>query len=267
MKNKNFNIKEEDLDLGFSNPKINGENSIFIGSILLEGENLIKLNTKTPRELFIFGTTVKTGEISMKFGELKALEFAVVEKNTSENTTVIHHLAQYRNDDSILYKREADKTQYESVDMLKKKDIQYLNVPPKWKISNMNMPKYNNELFLFAKQFYIPENETTKRYIGWDETLYFFVHVTDEDELLVQMYPQDTSAQTAEDHYNLEILIGDYLQHHKNLKIVRKLLVEGDRYFFEFVLNNKRATRETLALMLELAKTKAMKTMISKRLK
>lgn len=261
----NLNIKEEPLDLGFPNPEIKGTPTLFIGKITLGQEELTQLESKIPRELYLFGAVVKTGEVHLKYGELKRLELILVEKNLETKESIRYHLAQ---NNSIMYKSASDKTDnYECVDMLKKKDILYLHRAPKWKASEASIPKYKERLFHFSTQFYIPENKTNKAHLGWDETLYVFLCATENDKLLVEVFVQDTSGQTAEDHYKLEEMMAEYDASYNNPDKVHQLLKKGDKYFHEYVLEHKRTKRQTLESLLSFTKTKKMVTEITKRLK
>ncbi|RQO66424.1 hypothetical protein DBR43_29870 [Pedobacter sp. KBW06] len=261
----NLNIKEDEaLDLGFANPEIKGTPTLFVGKIILGQEELEKLESKIPRELYLFAAVVKTGEVHFKFGELKRLELILVEKNLETGESIQYHLTQHN---SIMYKNVSDHTDnYECVDMLKKKDILYLHRAPKWKASEASIPKYKEKLFYFSTQFYIPENKTNKTHLGWDETLYVFLYATETDQLLVEIFIQDTSGQTAEDHYKLEEMMAAYDACYNNPDKVHQLLKKGDKYFHDYVLEHKRTSRNTLESLLTFAKTKKMETEVSKRL-
>jgi hypothetical protein len=261
----NLNIKEEPLDLGFPNPEIKGIPTLFIGKIILGQEELEKLESKIPRELYFFGAVVKTGEVHFKYGELKRLELMLVEKNLETKESIHYHLTQHN---TIMYKITSDKTDdYECVDMLKKKDILYLHRAPKWKASEASIPKYKEKLFYFSTQFYIPENNTNREHLGWGETLYVFLYATETDKLLVEVFIQDTSGQTAEDHYQLEDMMAEFDASYNNPDKVHQLLKKGDKYFHEYVMEHKRTNRQTLESLLTFAKTKKMATEITKRLK
>ena len=260
-----MNIKEQNIEMEIPNPEIKGQPSVYIGKISLGSAELHALNSSTPRELYIFGATVKTGEIHSQFGELKRLELMIAEKKMATNEIIYHHLAQFNY--SIMYKRKFDKTTSESVDMLKKKDILYLNKPPRWKASEASIPKYKNKLFYFCTQIYLPENKTTKQYLIWGATLFIFLFVTERDELLVQVFEQDTSQQTAEDHYKLEALMGEFEENYKNIDIVKEIIKKGDKYLHDYILNHKRTDKQILELLLEYGKSKTFKNEVSKRIR
>ena len=170
----NLNSKEENIDLVCPNPEIKETPTVFIGKIDLTGETAKILSTPIQRKLYIFGASVKTGEVSLKYGELKSVEFIVLEKNLENGEVIRHHLAQHR---TVMYKREEDKTSGESVDMLKKTDIRYLHHLPKWKASEASIPIYNGELFYFASQFFMPDNSTNRQYLTFDTTAFIFVTI------------------------------------------------------------------------------------------
>lgn len=260
-----MNIHEKEITLAIDFPEINGSPMIFIEKIILDETKLKLLNSSTPRELYIFGALVKTGEVHADFGELKQLEFIVIEKNTQTNAITQHHLAQFN--DSIFYKREHDQTSYEAVDMLKKKDILYLNRLPKWKASEASIPTYTDTLFHFCSQTYIPENKTTKQYLGWDETFYTFLHITEQDELLIQIYTQETSAQTAEDHYKLEEQMLAFDKNYKKIEVVESLIKKSDKFLHDYILNHKKTDKQILELLLKHGTSKAFKSEVSKKLK
>ena len=260
-----MNIKEEKIEIEITNPEINGQPSVYIGKISLSDKELNSLNSSTYRELYIFGASVKTGEVHPKFGELKRIEFMVAEKKMEPNEIIYHHLAQF--DYSIMYKREFDKTTRECVDMLKKQDILYINKPPRWKASEASIPKYEDKLFYFCMQIYLPENETTKQYLTWNTTLFVFLFVTEQDEMLVQIFTQDTSQQTAEDHYKLEALMGEFEKNYRNVEVVEKIIKKGDKYLHDYILNHKRTDKQILELLLEYGKSKTFKNDVSKRIK
>ncbi|MDR2905756.1 MAG: hypothetical protein LBU73_07375 [Helicobacteraceae bacterium] len=260
-----MNIKEQKVEIDISNPEIGGNPSVYIGKISI-GENELKtLNSSIHRELYIFGASVKTGETHPKFGELKRLELMVVEKKLETNEIIYHHLAQYNH--SVMYKREFDKTTYECVDMLKKKDILYLNKPPLWKASEASIPKCGEKLFRFCTQIYLPENNTTKQYLTCGATLFIFLFVKEQDELLVQVFAQDTSEQTAEDHYKLEALMGDFEKNYADIDKVEKIIKKGDKNLHDYILNHKRTNKQILELLFEYGSSKAFKNEVNKRIK
>jgi hypothetical protein len=260
----NLNIKAIPLDLGFDNPQIKNSPTVFIGKITLGKDELHKLESKIPRELYLFGAVVKTGEIHFHYGEVKRLELVAIEINLETNETTQHFLAQ---NDSVMFKRKQDPTDFECADMIKKKDILFLHRAPRWKVSEASIPKYDNKLFYFSTQFYIPENEVNKKYLGWGETIFVFLFVTEQDELLIQIYEEDTSEQSAEEHYKLEEMMMEFDACYNIPEKVHRLIEKGDKYFHEYVLEHKRINRKTLESLLIFAKTKKMKDEITKRLK
>ena len=258
----NLNIKAVPLDLGFPNPEIKNTPTVFIGKITIGKEDLEKLESKIPRELYLFGTYINAG--MTQYGDSRRHEFIVTEKNLETGENVQHFLAQ---NNSVMYKTENDQTLDECVDMLKKKDILYLHRAPKWKVQEANIPTYQDKLFYFSTQFYLPENSVNKEHLGWGLTVFVFLFVTAQEELLVQILTQYTSDQTAEDHYKLEEMMAEFDAGYNKPEIVNQLIKKGDKYFHEYVLAHKRSNRHTLESLLTFAKTKKMKDEIVKRLR
>jgi hypothetical protein len=259
-----MNINEKEIELNIEFPKIKENSTIFIDKIIIDQPKLELLKSSTPRELYIFGAIVKTGEVCLKFGELKRLELIVIEKKLSSDELIYHHLTQHK---SVMYKREFDKTSDECVDMLNKKDILYTDRQPRWKASEASIPKYDDKLFYFCNQIYISKNKTTKEFLTWGFTLFTFLFITEEDELLIQIFEQDTSLQTAEDHYKLEEQMCEFDKNYRNLEIVEKLIKKGDKFLHEYILNHKKADKNILELLVEHGKSKAFKTAVMKKLK
>lgn len=259
-----MDIHEKKILLDIDFPEIKGSPTVFIDKIILDKSELEVLNSSTFRELYIFGAIVKTGEVHLEFGELKRLEFVVIEKKIETNEFVQHHLAQYN---SVMYKCDRDRTSGESVDMLKADDILYLKRLPKWKASEASIPKYKDKLFYFCSQIYLPKNKTTKQYLTWGTTIFVFLCVTEVDELLMQIFEQDTSAQTAEDHYRLEEQMFEFDENYSKIENVKKIIQEGDKLLHSYILNHKRTNKEILELLLEHGKSKAFKNGVLKKLK
>lgn len=267
MNREKKNILEEKIDINIEYPKIKNTPTVFINKIIIDESKAELLKSSILRELYIFGAVVKTGEISLKYGEIKQLEFVVVEKKLETDELIYHHLAQHR---SVMYKRDFDDTEEECVDMLTldKVAMPYLKRKPKWKISEASIPTYNGNLFYFDSQIYIPENSTTTKCLGtWEETFYIFLYVTEEDELLIQIYTQETSVQTAEDHYKLEIEMGEFDRNYGNIEVVDKLIKKGDRFLHDYIINHKKTNNEILELLLKYGKSKKFKKEVTKRLK
>jgi hypothetical protein len=260
-----MDIYQKNLLIDIDFPRIKGFPSIFIDKITLGKSELETLNSSTFRELYIFGTIVKTDEIRLnKPVQIKRLEFIVIEKKVETNEFIQHHLAQYN---SVMYKREKDVTTSSCADMIKKKDILYLKHFPKWKISEASIPEFNNKLFYFCSQIFLPENDTTKQYMSWGQTIFIFLHVKEDDELLVQIFTQDTSLQTAEDHYKLEEQMSQFDKNYGKIEVVKKMIKKGDKFLHEYILNHKKINKEILEILLEYGTSKQFKSEVLKKLK
>ncbi|MDR1911228.1 MAG: hypothetical protein LBQ52_02630 [Helicobacteraceae bacterium] len=265
----NLNYREADIDLGFENPKIGEAQTIFIDKIIVDKERLKKLNGKKAREIYIFCGKVKTGEISSKWGEVCRAQFAIVEKELQTGKQKRYVLAQYSKQRSVMYKNESDQTENESADMIKKSDILYFDKPPRWKRSEASIPTYNKNLFYFSSQYYIPINKTNKTYFWSGESVYVFLYITKDDELLVQIFMQSMSEQTAQEHYKLEETIAEFERNHKDLSEAEKLIKNGSKLklFYEYIIDSHKANKPILEILLKYAKTKSLKAQIEKLLR
>lgn len=255
-------IKGRSLSVDVPVPELGGKEAVFIEKIELSSAEMKRLGSEAGRVLHVFGALVKTGEIHPDFGELKRFELAVVESKEGRVDSILHHLAQH---DTVMYKRDTDRTGEQCADMLTRQEIKFLRRPPRWKVSDASVPECQGELFHFCRQIYIPENKTTRQNMTWGCSLFLFVFVNSQDELLVQVFQQDMSEQTAEDHYRLEEMMMEFDQHYQDSGRVGKLIEKGDKFFHEYVLNHERVNGWMLGLLLENARTKAFKTLVLKK--
>lgn len=256
--------KEQAIALDIPHPEIKGQPTVFIDKITLSSAELEILGSHVARDIYLFGAMVKTGEVHSVFGELKRLELIAVERKTATGDGIFHHLAQHN---SVMYKRDSDDTTTQCVDMLAKKDIRFLRRLPRWKASDASIPVYQQQLFYFCRQIYLPDNKTNRQYMTWEASLFVFLFVTEQDELLIQLFSQDTSEQTAEDHYRLEEMMLTFEQHYHDPVQVLSLIRQGDKYFHDYVLQHPKTNRETLALLLEYGKSKAFKAQVARKLR
>lgn len=243
-------------------PKLNNEPTVFLGKIVIDNMLIPESPIPISREITVFGGLHKT---LRKDGKIeKRIEFLVNEFNPNSGNLRQHHLAQHN---SIMYKTPETPDEYECVDMLKNKDIKFLFSPPRWKKSDASIPLYGKHLYIFTKQFHAFESNINKEFFTWDKSCYVFIYATDEDELSIQIFTQDTSTQTAEDHYKLETKISEYERHFRCVTTVESLIKSGDKYFHEYVLEHKSKTSiETLKLLLQYAKTKSLKAQIERKI-
>lgn len=244
------------------NPKLNNEPTVFLGKFEIDNMLIPESPFLISREITVFGGLRRTLRNDGRTD--KRIEFLVNEFNPNRGSSRQHHLAQHN---SIMYKTPETPDEYECVDMLKKKDIKFLFSPPRWKKSEASIPLYGKSLYVFTKQFHAFESHINKEFFTWNKSCYVFIYVTNEDELSIQIFTQDTSTQTAEDHYKLEAKISEYERKFKCITTVETLLKSGDKHFHEYVLEHESKTSiETLKLLLQYAKTKSLKMQIERKI-
>lgn len=251
-----MNLQGKDPQLDIPWPSIKGRQAIFIERIALTRSEAEVLESHTARELYLFGARVKTGEVHPKYGELERIEFLVIEKPENDKETIAHALAQH---ESEMYSREDESGGCACVDMLKKKDIRFLRRPPKWKASDASIPCHDGQLYHFLTQVYLPETPTTRQHLTFSESLFIFVWVTEHDELRVQIFTQDTSQQTAEDHYRLEAQMMRFDQKHDDAQVVSSMIENGSKLLQAYILEHPKMDRQALEMLAEHGKTKAIR--------
>ncbi|UFH51284.1 hypothetical protein [Pseudomonas sp. KNUC1026] len=256
------NMHGEDPMLDIPWPQIQGNQAVFIERITLAQADLEILGSQIERELYLFGGTVFTGEVHPRYGRLQQVHYLVIEKQLHNGALIYHPLSQ---NEGVMFSRKGEDTERACVDMLKKKDILFLRRPPKWKASEASIPACNGQLFHFCSQVYLPETATNRNYLTFVTTVFLFVHVLERDELRVQVFAQDTSEQTAEDHYRLESQMMRFEQEYNDTAVVLQLVKAGNKLLHEYLLNHPNAGKHTLELLAEYGKTKALKAEAAKR--
>jgi len=252
--------KDPQLDIPW--PSIKGRQAIFIERIALTRSEAEVLGSHAARELYLFGAGVKTGEVHPQYGELERIELLVIEKPENGKETIAHALAQH---DSAMYRREDASDDYACVDMLKKKDIRFLRRLPKWKASDASIPRHDGQLYHFLTQVYLPETPTTRQYLTFSQSLFLFVCIAEHDELHVQIFAQDTSQQTAEDHYRLEAQMVRFDRHRDDMHIVSAMIEGGSKLIQAYILEHPEVNGQALALLAEHGKTKAIRDGAAKK--
>lgn len=258
----NLSIDEATLDLGFTNPLIAGRPSILIGRIALSADDMRRLGGGAARELFVFGAKVPMPP-DPRFGDSWRNEFSVIEALPGEAVRE-HRLAQ-RGSSMFVVEGEADR--YEMVDMLARDDIRFLHRRPSWKASEASIPRGENGLYHFARQFYIGETASAIEYFGAGSSVYVFLESRPDDRLSVQVFDQDMSEQTAEDHYRLEAMMAQFDRHRGDSETIHKLIREGDRHFHAYVMEAANVQRETLEYLLKQVRSKREQAQVLKLLK
>lgn len=235
----------------------------FIGKIVFNPIDLKVLNSTTKRELYIFSHLItKNEKVNFVYRDVTRLEFTIVEKHIETQQTITHSLAQFVNANSCLYQSKTDIkiTSSECADMVSRKDILYLDRLPKWKVSEGEIPMYDNTPFYFCTQCFgfVPNGEIA------DEVYYIFIKIKEDDQLLIQIHTQDISQQTAEQHYKLEEDIAVFNKNYNNTTIVEKLIKNGDKFLHEYILNHKKTTPQIADVLLKYAKSESFKKQVIK---
>lgn len=255
-----MNGKDPMLDIPW--PEIQGNQAVFIERIKLEQADLEILGSQIERELYLFGGKVSTGEVHPEYGELFSVHYLVIEKQLNSGTLIYHPLSQNA---EVTYSRKGEATRPVCVDMIKKKDILFLRRPPRWNASEASIPTCNGQMFHFCSQVYLPQTATNRKSLTFVTTVFLFVHVLEQDELRVQLFAQDTSEQTAEGHYRLESQMMRFEEYYNNPTVVLQLIRAGNKLLHEYLLNHPKASKQTLELLAEHGKTKALKAEAAKR--
>lgn len=255
-----MNGKDPMLDIPW--PEIQGNQAVFIERITLEQADLEILGSQIERELYLFGGTVDTGRVDPEYGALWRVDYLVVEKQLNSGALIYHPLSQ---NEEVMYSRKGEDARPVCVDMIKKKDILFLRRPPRWSASEASIPTCNGQMFHFCSQVYLPQTPTNRKYLTFVTTVFLFVHVLEQDELRVQIFAQDTSEQTAENHYRLESQMMRFDESYGDATVVLQLIRAGNKLLHEYLLNHPKAGKNTLELLAEHGKTKALKAEAAKR--
>ncbi|MGO1070207.1 hypothetical protein [Lysobacter sp. CA199] len=242
----NLSIDEAELDLGFANPLIQDRPSILIGRVALGVEEMRRLGGSAARELFVFGAKAPLPP-DPRFGDSWRNEFSVIETPAGE-TMREHRLAQRG---ATMFLAQGEAGRYDMVDMLAREDIRFLHRRPNWKASDASIPRGEGGLYHFARQFYVRETTSAREYFGAGSAVYVFVESRPDDRLSVQLFVQDMSEQTAEEHYRLEAMMAEFDRHRDDGEKTQKLIREGDRHFHAYVMDHPRVQRETLEYLLK----------------
>lgn len=258
----NLTIDEARVDLGFANPLIENRTSILIGRIALSADDMHRLGGEAARELFVFGAKVPMPP-DPRFGDSWRNEFSVIEALPGEAVRE-HRLAQRG---TLMFVVEGETENYEMVDMLAPGDIRFLHRRPSWKATDASIPLGGNGLYHFARQFYVGETASALEYFGAGSSVYVFLESRPDDRLSVQIFVQDMSEQSAEDHYRLEAMMAQFDRHRGDGEKIHKLIREGDRDFHAYVMEAANVQRETLEYLLKHVRGKRQQAQVLKLLK
>lgn len=256
-----INNQSSEIDKDISdNPTMSGFPSILLGQLQISVEEAKVIGAISARSINIFGAKVNTGQV-WKGIALFRNELLVVD-DTGEIQTK-YQLAQRRH---CVYSASGDEVCEEDGDMFDIRKIRCLHRPPQWKHASANIPMDGDETFFFLGQFFAKNSMLVNQYFGSDQSIYLFA-LANGDILRFQAFMQDTTEQTAEDHYRLEEQMMAFDRDYKNIEKVAALSRAGDKYLYQYIADHKRSGKEILDLLLQYAETKKMKQQIIKRLK
>ncbi len=248
------------MDPTSGNPEIDGSPSIHLGQLRIKLDEAAVLGIRSARTIDVFGAKVYTGE-ERKGVPLFRNALLVVDDTGTVRTE--HHLAQRNH---TIYHAAGDTPRSEIGDMLAIDRVRRLHRPPKWKHADAEIPLHGNETFFFLVQFYAKRSRSTSEYFGNGQTIYLFA-VADGDALKFQAFLQDTSEQTAEDHYRLEEQMMEFDRDYRDIDKVEALIKAGDGNLHRYIAEHARSREEILVALLRHARTKRMKQQIQKRLR
>ena len=258
-----MDIYGKEIEFDFDYPVIGDNKPLFIGTIdLSESEVMAKLGTKIPRKLFLFGGLAKYPTDTQSI----TVNYNIVELDTITKRIESHYLSQCG--ESVFWQEEGSGTRSIPADMLKKKDCPALFHHPRWRLSGMSWPTYQERMFFFSQQIHVPENKYTSTPLFCPATIYVFVLPIENKKLMVQLISQQTNEQTAAQHYKLEQAMIDYKENRDNLAVIEKLIKTNSKDFHEYLLeDDPKVSQKALELLSEHGKTKKIKEQAKKRLK
>ncbi len=77
------------------------------------------------------------------------------------------------------------------------------HVPPAWKASEASWPTHEGTPMHFSGQMALPKTDVTSNFFSWRSTFFLF-YAESGDRSVYKIFEQETHAQTAEEHYELE---------------------------------------------------------------
>ena len=126
-----------------------------------------------------------------------SVEYAVVE--FPSGTT--HWLRQWK--DNVAYSSLYEKNDCINATEIKRVDELSLGARPRWKKSEAEWAKYQDQPMKFVGQIDLPENDLTRKFLTWDQSTFVFWQPSGAGSVY-KITTQSISAQTAEEHYAME---------------------------------------------------------------
>ena len=233
---------------------------VFLGKLRIDAAAIERLGLEpNTSELKLFGArrpcTTPPGSWRAEY---------LVDEQSTQGASRAHHLTQHGR--SVFHTAPDDASTSAAVDMLKKEEMPCAGRRPRWKAGEASWPTSDGKPSLFLGQLYISETPTTKERFSWGEAVFVFASRT-EGGLQLQIYSEDMTAQTAEDHYRIEGMIAEFGANFPDVTVLQPLITSGDRYFYEFLFEHPKLDDATLALIAQHGKTKAVRNRAAKELR
>jgi hypothetical protein len=157
-------------------------------------------------DVFLFGARYPMAEVLMD-GEPFApdghfLEYYIVDRSAGGDWE-IHRLHQRGSPGTVAYAEVNDSA--DDLPATEIDDVASLSSgrPPAWKATEASWPTYRGSPMRFLGQIDLPETEITRNWLASGQTVYLFA-ANEPDTTHYKIFMQQTSTQTAEEHYALE---------------------------------------------------------------
>jgi hypothetical protein len=183
------------------------------------------------------------------------------------------HLLQ---DKSTLFTQAGEPDHDQHVDMMQrhKKPMPCLVRPPRWKVGGGDgkWGHLEERPMTFIGQIYLRENDLMRKLLTCNCSLFLFAGEDKTKTVHFKLYFQETSAQSAEDHYAMEEMISQFELDPTNREVVLKCLKMGTKQgvgkqVHEHILNHARVSKVALELLVELGSNKEIRTKAQQKLR
>ncbi|MEW4452298.1 hypothetical protein AB1L30_06390 [Bremerella sp. JC817] len=154
-------------------------------------------NNVAGKEIFLLGVRFDNDKRLTDPSSGFFLHFLIVDP--SDSKTKMHRLFQQRN---VAYSESGVPGDTLSVKEVDKSERQKISLPKRHERA-VRWPLFDGNPMQFLAQFYLPNTATTKKYLSWDDTVFLFQAIKD-DEPIYAATMHDIGQQTAEDHYAAE---------------------------------------------------------------
>jgi hypothetical protein len=194
------------------------------------------------------------------------LEFRVLFHEPQKGTTTEQHLLQ---DKSTLFTQAGEPDHDQHVDMMQrhKKPMPCLVRSPRWKVGGGNgkWGHLEERPMIFIGQIYLRENDLMRKVLTYGCSLFLFAGEDKTKTIHFKLYFQETSAQSAEDHYALEAMMSAFDRAPADREVILKCIDMGTeqgvgKQVHEYILNHARVSAVALELLAEQGANKQIRT-------